>query len=86
MKDSRFICAICGEQDPKEYLDGREGSLGPHGIICRLCAIGLELWDEHNEIEVSLNETQQEDIFCPACDAGAGHCNGPHKGSDEIEF
>ena len=23
------------------------------------------------------------DWFCPACDAGAGHCNGPH---DEIPF
>ena len=27
-----------------------------------------------------------EDVFCPACDAGAGHCNGPHKGNDEIPF
>lgn len=24
-----------------------------------------------------------EDVFCPACDAGVGHCNGPHKGTEE---
>ena len=29
---------------------------------------------------------KQEDEFCPACDAGTGHCIGPHKGSDEIPF
>ena len=29
---------------------------------------------------------EEQERFCPACDAGAGHCNGPHKGSDEIGF
>ena len=37
------------------------------------------------EAKIAL-ETKQESEFCPACDAGVGHCNGPHKGSDEIPF
>ena len=26
------------------------------------------------------------DEFCPACDAGAGHCIGHHEDNDEIPF
>lgn len=37
-------------------------------------------------VDALLTTEEPEDGFCPACDAGVGHCNGPHKGSDEIEF
>ena len=37
-------------------------------------------------MEEEEQEQEQEDEFCPACDAGVGHCIGPHKGSDEIPF
>jgi len=35
---------------------------------------------------VENQEHEQEDEFCPACDAGAGHCIGHHEDNDEIPF
>lgn len=46
--------------------------------------IGLASMDLHNEAVDRLTKARDtladtQDEFCPACDAGAGHCIGPHK-------
>ena len=36
------------------------------------------------DVRKLMGEKEQEERFCPACDAGVGCCIGPHKGNDEI--
>lgn len=34
--------------------------------------------------EAAMMADPEDEPFCPACDAGVGPCNGPHRGNDEI--
>ena len=42
-------------------------------------------WEKHRVYKALLADATEEQ-FCPACDAGVGHCNGPHNGSDKMPF
>ena len=56
-------------------------------LEARARGFSMRMLCERRKADALIADTQeQEDGFCPACDAGVGHCNGPHKGNDEIPF
>jgi len=58
-------------------------------LEARARGFSMRMLCERREADALLADKQeQEDGFCPVCDAGVGHCTGPHthKGNDEIPF
>lgn len=44
------------------------------------------LVDQIRQELAAVENEDEQDPFCPHCDAGMGLCSGPHKGTDEIPY